>query len=276
MARIRTIKPEFWRSPDTAKASPLARLLYIAMWNWADDYGFAEWTPRELLGFAFPNDEDIETSEFQRLCEEVARCFSTVFYVVNGRRFYCIPAWDDHQKTERRASAKHPAPDDAESSPDQAFTRVEEMRGNTAANLGKTPAGKGTGEQGNRGTGEREQGKSLTATDREFDRDLIALFDSAYSHWPKKVKRDEALAKFKGACKTNDADEIAAHIVRFGDAYATTTDKQFVPALGVWLNGQRWTDELPSAHRDSSKPTPTDSVMAILNIGGDRQKGLEQ
>ena len=39
MPRIRTIKPEFWDSPGTASASLRIRLLFIAMWNWADDHG---------------------------------------------------------------------------------------------------------------------------------------------------------------------------------------------------------------------------------------------
>jgi hypothetical protein len=37
--RIRSIKPEFWDSPSTASASVRVRLLFIAMWNWADDHG---------------------------------------------------------------------------------------------------------------------------------------------------------------------------------------------------------------------------------------------
>lgn len=156
MARIRTIKPEFWRSPSTATASPRARLLYIAMWNWADDYGVGEWTPRELLAFAFPNDEDVTVKGFQSLCKEVADCFGTQFYTVGGRRYYCVPAWDEHQKTERRAQGKNPRPEDSEAAPDRDFHVVAEKRGNSAAKRGKTPAGKGTGEQGkgNRGTGE--------------------------------------------------------------------------------------------------------------------------
>ena len=56
MARIRTIKPEFWDSPDTAKAGPWARLCFIALWNWADDYGRGTANLKELEGFIFPND----------------------------------------------------------------------------------------------------------------------------------------------------------------------------------------------------------------------------
>jgi hypothetical protein len=156
MARIRSIKPEFWRSPSTAQASPRARLLYIAMWNWADDYGVGEWTPRELLGFAFPNDLDIGSAEFQSLCTEVATCFDTVFYMVGKRRFYCIPAWDDHQKNERRAQGKYPRHYDPNSAPDPDFSEITEMRGKSVQVIGKSVSG--TGEQGNReqGTGNRE------------------------------------------------------------------------------------------------------------------------
>ena len=243
MARIRSIKPEFWRSPSTAKASPRARLLYIAMWNWCDDFGVGEWTPRELLGFAFPNDEDVTSTELQCLCTEVATCFGTQFYLINGRRFYCIPSWDDHQKNERRAQGKYPRPDAPDATVDAEVHGNAEKRGSSVQTHGDT--GTGTGEQGNRGTGNREQGNPLAAV--EIRPDMNALFESAYSHWPKKVERKVALERFKSATKRIPIDDLVQSIVTFGDAYAATTEKQFVPALGVWLNGDRWTDDLPTA-----------------------------
>jgi hypothetical protein len=178
MARIRSIKPEFWRSPSTAKASPLARLLYIAMWNWADDYGVAEWTPRELLGFVFPNDGDIKNAELQSLCTEVATCFNTEFYLINGRRYYCIPTWDDHQKNERRAQGKYPRPDHPDASVDAEIHQVTEMRGSSVRTSGNTVSG--TGEQGNRGTGEQGNSSSsevAVATSRPEIDSLLDLLD---------------------------------------------------------------------------------------------------
>jgi len=216
------------------------------MWNWADDYGIGEWTVRELLGFAFPNDEEVKNAEFQCLCTEVATCFDTVFFVVGGRRFYSIPAWDDHQKNERRAQGKNPRPDDPNASPDPVFIGVTEMRGNTVQTDGDTASG--TGEQGNRGTGEqgnREQGNRGTGNTLARVDDL---FDSAYSHWPKKVERKSAFDKFAAMSRKADGPEdLAAQIIRFGDAYAATTETRFVPALGVWIAHERWTDELPTS-----------------------------
>lgn len=75
--------------------------------------------------------------------------------------------------------------------------------------------------------------------------DLDALFESAYGAWPKKVERKKSLEKFRQACKRRDPHELVDDIHRFAAAYKAATTKQFVPALNVWLNGERWTDELP-------------------------------
>ena len=247
MARIRSIKPEFWRSPSTAAASPLARLLYIAMWNWCDDYGVGEWTPRELLGFAFPHDDEVTNAEFQCLCTEVATCFGTVFYVIDGRRFYYIPAWDKHQKNERRAVGKYPLPDDPNAYPDQAFSETAEKRGSSVHSHGDTASGTGNREQGN-----REQGNRGMVAERDR---LGPLFDAAWDSWPKKVKREEARARFMAAAKAGVPESLACSIAMFGDAYAATTEKQFIPALASWIFQKRWTDELPTANASPVKVT---------------------
>ena len=46
MARIRTIKPEFFTSDDICALSPRARLLYIGLWCEADREGRLVWAPR--------------------------------------------------------------------------------------------------------------------------------------------------------------------------------------------------------------------------------------
>ena len=78
-----------------------------------------------------------------------------------------------------------------------------------------------------------------------------ADFERAWAHWPKKVERKKSIEKFKQAAKQRGLESLIADIIRFGDAYAASVEKQFVPALNVWLNGERWTDELPGM---KSKP----------------------
>ena len=74
-----------------------------------------------------------------------------------------------------------------------------------------------------------------------------ADFERAWAHWPKKVERKKSLEKFKQVAKQRDLETLIADIARFGAAYQRSTEKQFIPALNVWLNGERWTDELPGA-----------------------------
>jgi hypothetical protein len=105
MPRIRSIKPDFWDSPDTAKADLRIRLLYIAMWNWADDYGIGDATPGRVINFAFPNDE-ISAADYPTLLTDVSRNFAVVFFEFGGRPYYVIPAWDTHQRTEKKAKPK--------------------------------------------------------------------------------------------------------------------------------------------------------------------------
>ena len=165
MPRIRTIKPEFWSSPDVAKASAVARLAYIGMWNWADDYGRGTLNLKELEGFIFPNDDikelSVGTSEnFRRVVKEVVDTFGIIIYEVHGRTYYAIPTWADHQRTERKAKSKYPAPEDGENVSDQwsdgssyTFLRAASEVPTQGGGSSRKPEhrNRGTGEQGNRG-----------------------------------------------------------------------------------------------------------------------------
>ena len=111
MARIRTIKPRFWSSPDLP-ADPWTRLLYIAMWNYADDSGRGPAGERELLGFAFPNDEELNSADIRRMLGGIRLHFGVVFYKVEGRPYFYIPSWDKHQKIDKRSDTRLPAPEE--------------------------------------------------------------------------------------------------------------------------------------------------------------------
>ena len=270
MARIRTIKPEFWDSPGTASASHIARLFFIAMWNWADDWGVGLATPKALIGFAFPNDEEITTADFPYLAKEVADNFDVVFYTVDGRRYYSIPSWDIHQRTERKAKRLNPGPDRAESLINTTKSDLPTVAADLPTEAKEVQAWEREREQGkgNRGKGTGEQ-VSPAVTE--------SLFDDAYSHWPKKVERKVALEKFKAS--TLAPEVLAAHIIEFGDAYKATTEKQYTPALGVWISHERWTDELPSSPERTTQTTNRPIAKADQNAaayfeiyGGDHER----
>lgn len=127
MPRMRTLKPEFWDSPSTAQASLAARLLFLAMWNWADDSGRGTAGLKELEAFAFPNDDIREYARnkagnsgevprttpelyrnFAEVCGDVAEAYGVVFYRVKSRPYYAIPSFRSHQAKDFRETSKYP------------------------------------------------------------------------------------------------------------------------------------------------------------------------
>jgi 5-methylcytosine-specific restriction endonuclease McrA len=57
MARIRTVKPEFWEDETIGLLSFPARLLFIGAWNLADDEGLLRWSPAYIKASLFMYDD---------------------------------------------------------------------------------------------------------------------------------------------------------------------------------------------------------------------------
>jgi hypothetical protein len=56
MARIRSIKPEFWTDEKLTECSLSARLFFIGTWNFADDKGNLQASAKRLKMQIFPAD----------------------------------------------------------------------------------------------------------------------------------------------------------------------------------------------------------------------------
>lgn len=56
MARIRTVKPEFWVSEQVTSCSRGARLLFIGLWNFCDDGGVHAAEHKRLKSEVFPSE----------------------------------------------------------------------------------------------------------------------------------------------------------------------------------------------------------------------------
>lgn len=70
MARNRMIRPEFWEDDKIGECSPTARLLFIAMWNFADDEGYLEYRPKWLKAKCFPYDNIMIEPLIQELLDK--------------------------------------------------------------------------------------------------------------------------------------------------------------------------------------------------------------
>lgn len=90
MARIRTIKPEFFTSEDIVALTPFARLLYIALWCEADKEGRLIWKPKTFKMRYLPGDD----LDIGALCDELTTSGLVVLY---GDGLAYIPQFRKHQ-----------------------------------------------------------------------------------------------------------------------------------------------------------------------------------
>lgn len=108
MARIRTLKPEFWTSEQVMECSPNARLLFIGLWNFCDDAGIHPASAKTLKAEVFPSD-DISAADVQNLVDELTAQELLEEYEVAGRRYWAVTGWH-HQRIDQ-PTYKHPRPD---------------------------------------------------------------------------------------------------------------------------------------------------------------------
>lgn len=103
MARIRSIKPEFFTDEDVGNLPPLTRLLFIAMWCEADKAGRIKDKPASLKARCLPFDN----IRVEKALEELANAEFIYRYEVDGERFIQIRTWEEHQRphhTERAST----------------------------------------------------------------------------------------------------------------------------------------------------------------------------
>lgn len=100
MARIRTIKPEFFTSEDITSMTPLARLFYVALWCEADREGRLEWKPGTFKLRYLPGDD----CDVPDLAGELMERGLILLYEVDGKKYAEIPTFTEHQVINNRES----------------------------------------------------------------------------------------------------------------------------------------------------------------------------
>ena len=102
MARIRTIKPEFWEDEKLAKLPIHARLLFIGTWNFADDNGALLANPVLMKSHLFPY-EDIGISTISEWIDMLVENGMLIRTTYNGKDYLVIRKFLIHQKINRKS-----------------------------------------------------------------------------------------------------------------------------------------------------------------------------
>lgn len=215
MARIRTIKPEFFTSEDIVGLTPLARLLYIALWCEADKEGRMVWKPKTFKMRYLPGDD----CSIDDLCAEILKAKLVALY---SDAYAFIPAFKSHQHINPRES------DSQLPEPDAKTTRAPRVSTRHSPDSDAQVGREGKGKEGTRvkpretslpenfGISERvkawavEKGHTRLQEHLENFLSYARRKGATYTDW------DEALmeairkdwAKLKNAPAANDLDDI--------------------------------------------------------------------
>ena len=94
MARIRSIKPDFFLDPDLAELDHKARLAFIGLWCHADKSGRLEDEPKKLKVLIFP----YELIDMDKTLAQLSIKPFVIRYQSNNRKYLQIVNFHKHQK----------------------------------------------------------------------------------------------------------------------------------------------------------------------------------
>lgn len=258
MARIRTIKPEFWTDPDIVAMPMAARLFFIGCWNHADDYGVLRDDPERLRLQIMPADDiDVEAI----VNELVDRRHLVRMVAQDGTKVLVVRTFGVHQKIDRRAAGRWGEPADFQPIP---TTPAESPPIPTNPHQGR----EGKGRERNGG-----EGKTNTSTDSESSTTLTVVepgssppataFDLFYAKYPRKVGKPKAKDAFKRALKratvTEITDGLDAHLPAWESLKASGNESK-IPHPTTWINRDGWGDDPPPIESGARTIVPAQMV----------------
>jgi hypothetical protein len=213
MARIRTIKPDFWTDEKLTECSLSARLLFIGTLNFADDNGNLQASAKKLKMQIFPADN----IDCQPLLDELLTHGILIEYSVNGEKFLNIKNFKKHQVINRPSKSNIPQPIGSEDS----VSAPEEL------NDGREGKGK-----------EIEKPKTNVRTSS-------ARFNEFWLSWPsssRKVAKQACEKKWSAKKLDLLADQILDHLSKIKNTKQWLDG--FEPAPLTYINQGRWADEI--------------------------------
>lgn len=113
LARIRTIKPDFFRSDDVAQLSYRARLTWVGLWTYVDDEGRGKDNARIIKGDLWPLEDEVTHKDVEKDLKELSSAGRIRRYEVDGEKYLLILKWTDHQRIAKPTASKLPPPNDS-------------------------------------------------------------------------------------------------------------------------------------------------------------------
>jgi len=238
MARIRTIKPEFWTSEQITECSVSARLLFIGLWNFCDDDGRLVDSPKQIKMRIFPGD-DFAAADIEDMLRELAEHRLLVRYIVEEKGYIQIRKWKLHQKINRPNPSNIP-----EYCASNHGTLTEYSVSPTCR---KGREGKGIELTNVNSCAGSASEPRTTKRKRSSER-----FTDWWNAYPKKIGRKRCEQIWRTRNLDTMADELISDVQNRMRVDAKWREG-FIPNPQTYLNGDRWQDEIDHQKRAPPK-----------------------
>ena len=243
--RIRSIKPEFWRSDDIDALSIPDRLLFIGLWSYVDDNGVGLFSLKDIAADLFAGDMARDSQETLQRVSEGLRTLSRhgliEVYRVDDKDYLHITHWKRHQVINHPGKARYPLPDKGSEPPLTLF--AETLQRPSGESLAWN---RGTGEQGNRGTvppiapqgGLSESEPETHEPTSEPTKD----FKQFWSLYPNHDYPDAAVREFKRVLRRTGTERVTLVALLQGAQMLRDEhrDPRYIPSASKWLHDGGW------------------------------------
>jgi hypothetical protein len=282
MARIRTIKPEFFTSLTIADLPAVeTRLTFIGLWTHVDDEGRCVDDARLVKAAIWPLD-DRTSHDVELDLKALSEASLITRYKVGERSFIQVTNWREHQKINRPTRSKFPPVEEATetsgissharkskpatSGDESSSSSQDALTDDSVRTHGDLTGGK------EQGTGNREQGKEPCAPQAEHEPELFPAppsqpkrthrrpygdddFDAFWEVYPRKDDPKKAWSCWQAAVKIAPAEVITAGAKRYRDD--PNRSEQYTKLATTWLNAGSWANGALPARNGSAAPGPS-------------------
>lgn len=247
MARIRTIKPGFFRSESVAALDFGTRLTWAGLWTYCDDQGRGVDNPRIIKAELWALDDDYTHNNVADDLDTLESAGMICRYEVDGKSYLHVVKWSDHQvvnNPNKEALPRCPTHDNAppqgsDQDRSESTETLKTSSGESTETLKTSSVLEGEGELG-KGTGEK-------------DLEPPAGFAGFWVAYPRKVGKPSAVKAWK-RLPPQGHPAVMAGLDRWNRYWqASRTSSEHIPHPATWLNDCRWESDVPVARASPAR-----------------------
>lgn len=245
----RIIKESICTSETIDQMSWFEECFYHRLWTACDDYGRMDARPAILKSKLFPLKDRLSLKDIENALYKLADIGCVRLYECDSKPYLYLPAWEVHQRVRNKRS-KYPEPD---SSADSA--QSSDIRCQLTASCGLNPIQSESESESESNTPHTPSRGKRAASLPKYQPEWFERFWTLY---PRKTNRAQAVKAWDKLKPDLELCNVMADAIRSQMQSRQWQDPDHIPHPSTWLNGARWTDELPGGEKKTGFYDPSD------------------